>query len=116
MVKNAFALGRSGLQDWLLQRITAVILAVYSLFLLVFILKHQPLQFQDWHDLFAHSAVRYFSLSALISLALHAWIGVWTVITDYIKANFIRLYAQLLLLGLVVSNTLWGIKILWNLS
>ncbi len=106
--------GRSGLHDWMIQRASAVILAVYSVFLLGFFLTHPDLQFSEWKALFGHLGFRIFSLLALISVCAHAWIGLWTISTDYLKATGIRFVFQAAYVIALFVYLVWGIEILWG--
>jgi succinate dehydrogenase / fumarate reductase membrane anchor subunit len=115
MVETATSLGRSGLQDWLIQRISAVVLALYTGFLIVYFLIHPDLQYEQWRTLFESNLMRYSSVLALFSLVSHAWIGVWTVITDYIKPLVLRLLIQIFFLILLLICLFWGIRIIWSL-
>jgi succinate dehydrogenase / fumarate reductase membrane anchor subunit len=114
MVLMATGLGRTGLQDWLIQRVTAVILVFYIVGLSFLVAKHQPFTHAAWQQLFQEPYVRYGTLCALISLCLHAWVGMWTVLTDYIKPLFLRLPLQLLVILSLLGEILWGMHILWG--
>ncbi len=114
-VKAVTSLGRSGLQDWMIQRISAVVLAVYTLYLFYFLLMATSLSYQLWQALFQDAFFKVFSLLALLSLILHAWIGLWTVSTDYIKPAAIRFLFQSLLILFCLSSLIWGAQILWGL-
>lgn len=121
MVTTVTSFGRSGLSDWLLQRITAVVLLAYLLCVGGFVLLHPGLDYAQWKAYFGNAAMQVFSMMALLSLLAHAWIGMWTVSTDYLtvrlmgpKATGLRLvfqggYALVLFVYLV-----WGIRILWG--
>lgn len=115
MVEIATSLGRSGLQDWLIQRVTAVILVLYTIFLFGYILSHSNITYSQWHRLFESSAMRYFTFLTLLSLIAHAWIGIWTIITDYIHSVFLRLSTQLLMVLALFVYLVWGVQILWGL-
>ena len=122
MVTAVTSFGRSGLYDWLIQRVTAVIMGAYTIFLAVYILAHPELSFVEWQGLFGHLWMRVFSLLTLISIAVHAWIGMWSVLTDYVtirlmgpKATFLRILAQMLMGLVTVTYVIWGIEILWGL-
>ncbi|MDP2284141.1 MAG: succinate dehydrogenase, hydrophobic membrane anchor protein, partial [Pseudohongiella sp.] len=84
MVKNVTSFGRSGLSDWVVQRVSAVILGVYFVGLLSFMLLTPELGFAEWKSLFSATWMRIASLAALLALCAHAWIGMWTVATDYL--------------------------------
>lgn len=115
MVKPATSLGRSGLQDWLIQRFSAVILAIYTAFLIGYFITHPQLQYETWHALFACKIMQYATLFALLSLILHAWVGIWTVITDYVKPLLLRLLLQVFLVVGLLICLIWGICILWSI-
>lgn len=115
MVNTATSLGRSGLQDWLIQRATALILAFYTAFLLAYVIAHPGLQYETWRELFLSHSMRYASLLALLSLIAHAWVGIWTVITDYLKPVGIRLVFQLGFLIALLGFLVWGLCILWGI-
>ena len=114
MVKNIMSFGRSGLSDWVVQRVTAIIVAAFSIFLLGFIVLNKPLDFGTWHDLFAGLAMRIFTLLALISLLIHAWIGMWTIATDYVKPAWLRLLVELLIILALAVFLFWGVYILFE--
>ncbi|MFN7096449.1 MAG: succinate dehydrogenase, hydrophobic membrane anchor protein, partial [Gammaproteobacteria bacterium] len=84
MVRNATSYSSNGLRDWLVQRVSAVVLGVYFLFLLVVIISHPGIDYASWQGLFAQIWMKVFTLIVLLSLFAHAWIGVWTVLTDYV--------------------------------
>ena len=72
MVASVTNLGRSGLYDWVIQRLSAVILALYTLFLLGFVIASPDMQYSQWQGLFAQTWMKVFSLVALIAICAHA--------------------------------------------
>jgi succinate dehydrogenase / fumarate reductase, membrane anchor subunit len=114
MVTNITNFGRSGLSDWLMQRITAVILLAYTLFMVGFFLLNPNLDYATWSALFQCTLMRIFSLLALLSLAAHAWIGLWTVSTDYMKATGVRLVFQAVVALGLFAYVVWGVQVLWG--
>jgi len=114
MVTNITNLGRSGLSDWLLQRVSAVILALYALFIVGFLLLNPGLDYAAWNGLFSQTWMRIFSLLAFIAVAAHAWIGLWTVTTDYLKSTGIRVAVQLIIVLAIFVFLVWGIILLWG--
>ena len=122
MVTNVTSLGRNGAYDWLVQRISAVILLIYFLFLAVYICIHPDLTYPQWQGLFASNSMRAFTLLALFSLFGHAWVGMWTVYTDYLTkaalgraATVIRLGFQLFTLFALFAYFVWCVQILWSI-
>lgn len=114
MVTNITNFGRSGLSDWLMQRASAVILLVYVLFMVGYFLSVSDLSYSAWHALFQQTWMRIFTMLALISVAAHAWIGLWTVSTDYMKATGIRLIFQSFVILALFAFVVWGVQVLWG--
>lgn len=111
---NVLSLTGNGLRDWMIQRVTAVILGVYIIFLAGFVLMHSGMQYTDWQGLFAHAWMRVFTILALLSIFLHAWVGMWTVATDYIKITWLRLCFNVAVIVALFSYFIWGVQILWS--
>lgn len=121
VMKSATSFSRSGVSDWILQRVSAVILAVYFVVIIAWLLWAGEVTYTAWHDFMTCTVMRIFSLLAILSLAAHAWIGMWTVFTDYLtvrqmgaKASFIRLLAQVVMGLAIFVYVVWGIIILWG--
>lgn len=121
MVTNITSFGRSGLSDWIVQRVSAVILAAYTLFLVFWLLQHPQVQYEEWRELFSGTGMRIFSLLALLSLIAHAWVGVWTITTDYLTplslgkyATAVRFLVQCACIIALFVYLVWGIEILWG--
>lgn len=115
MVDNVLSLSTRGIRDWLVQRVTALILLGYSLFIIGFIILHPQLQFDEWQALFSNTFVKIFSFLVIFSTVLHAWIGMWTVFTDYIKSWSVRLLLQVLIAILFFCCLAWGAVVLWGI-
>ncbi len=115
MVSNAATVGRNGVHDFILIRASAIILVLYTLFLASFFITTSNVTFEIWQGLFAQMPVKIFTLLALLSLVVHAWIGIWQVLSDYIKPAFLRGALQFLfsvtLLAYLAAGfiTVWGV-------
>ena len=103
-----------GLRDWLAQRITAVIMAVYSVIALTVLLTGHPITYAVWKDLFAQGWMRVATLLFAVSVAWHAWVGVRDILMDYIKPDGLRLASQVLTLLLLAIYLGWTVQILWR--
>ncbi len=121
MVTAVTSFGRSGLYDWLVQRVSAVVMAAYLVVVVGFVLLTPDLTYTEWKGLYSSLWMRVFSLVTLFSIAAHAWIGLWAVLTDYLttrtmgaKATILRVAAQLGLGVVTVTYVVWGIEILWG--
>ena len=121
MVTNVTNFSRSGLYDWMAQRVSAVVLAVYVLFLLGYVILNADMDYAQWHGLFSNNAMRIFSLLALVAVGVHAWVGLWTVTTDYLtntalgkSATAVRFLSQAVCGVAMFSFFVWGVQILWG--
>jgi len=122
MVTSVSSLGRSGVFDWLVQRISAVVMLAWFVFVAVFLVSHPALTFVEWRTLFDFTLMRIFTLMAMVALCAHAWIGMWTISTDYLTsmvlgraATMLRLLFQLATLTVLVVYLAWCSQILWRL-
>jgi succinate dehydrogenase / fumarate reductase, membrane anchor subunit len=114
MVKRLVVGAHYGLRDWLAQRITAVVMALYTLLILVVIFQRAPFTYESWKALFAQGWMRIATLLFAVSLAWHAWVGVRDILMDYIKHDGLRLALQVLSVLLIAAYVGWAIEILWR--
>ena len=110
-----------GFRDWLAQRVSAYILAAYFVVIVGYLVGNPGLDYAQWKGFMSCTAMQIFSLLALLALAAHAWVGLWTVSTDYItsrqlggKATALRLAFQAGYMVVNVIYVLWGFMILWS--
>ena len=103
-----------GLRDWLAQRITAAIMALYILVMIAVMLARQPSTYAAWKDLFTQGWMRIGTLLFAVSLAWHAWVGVRDILMDYVKPDGLRLTLQVLSILLLASYVGWTVQILWR--
>lgn len=121
MVTAVAQWGRSGTSNWLAQRISALIILAYILCLCGFFFTHPDLTYAQWKDYFAGTAMRVFSVAVLLSVAVHAWIGLWSVATDYLterlmgrKGNVLRILFLGLTIAVLFTFVVWGIQVIWS--
>ena len=103
-----------GLRDWLAQRITAVIMAVYSVIVVFVFFTSKPITYGVWRDLFAQGWMRVATLLFMASLAWHAWVGVRDILMDYIQPAGLRLSLEVGVLLTIAAYVGWTIQILWR--
>lgn len=113
MVTNSATFGRSGVHDFMLVRATAVILTLYSIYLVGFI-AFNDITYDVWTGFFAKTSTKVFTLLALFSVLMHGWIGAWQVLSDYVKPALWRGVAQFLVVVLLLVYLLTGIVVLWG--
>ncbi len=103
-----------GLGNYLVQRLTAVYLAAYTLLLIVLLLFTRDLSYVGWASLFVPLWMKVVSLLALFALLYHAWIGVKDIWMDYVKPTGIRLALQTLTVLWLLFCAVWSVQILWR--
>lgn len=122
MVTTVTSLGRSGLSDWILQRISALVMTSYLVFILGYLYGNPNVNYSQWVSLHSSLPMRIFSLATILSIAAHGWIGMWCVLTDYVtvrllgpKATVIRMFLQLVMIAITLLYVIWAIDILWGI-
>lgn len=115
MVNRIVTGAHFGLSDWLIQRVTAVVMALYLLVIVGLLLGQRSFGYDTWIDLFSGNIMRTFSLLFLLSVFYHAWIGVRDIVMDYVKPAGIRLLIHVLVILALLLYTIWSVQILWEL-
>jgi len=103
-----------GLKDWLAQRITAIVMAVYTVVLLVALLSVSELDYGAWAGLFASGWMKVLTLMALLALVWHAWVGVRDIFMDYVKPDGLRLLLYAATVVALAGYAAWAVIILWR--
>jgi succinate dehydrogenase / fumarate reductase membrane anchor subunit len=121
-VTNVTSLTRSGLADFVIQRVSAVILALYTTCVLGFFLLTPEVDHAALVEYFGGTIMRLFSTLTVLATAAHAWIGMWTIGTDYIQAHYFgrhatawRLTYQAGCLVVLFVYVAWSLQIFWSL-
>ncbi|MCT4700749.1 succinate dehydrogenase membrane anchor subunit [Enterobacteriaceae bacterium H20N1] len=114
MVSNASALGRNGVHDFLLVRATAIVITLYIIYMIGFFAVTGELTYEVWSGFFASAFTKVFTLLTLFSILIHAWIGMWQVLTDYVKSVAIRLGLQLLIVVALLVYVIYGFVVVWG--
>lgn len=103
-----------GLIDWLAQRVTAVVMAIYILLAITLLLIFSPDDYSSWKTIFSNQWMRIVTLIFFLSLCWHAWIGVRNILMDYIHKTSIRLTIQVLVIFSLFFYAVWAIEIMWG--
>lgn len=103
-----------GLRDWLIQRITAVVMVVYVLLFASLICFWQIYDYASLKSLFSHQWMRIASFLFFISLCWHAWVGVRNILMDYIHVTSIRLTLHVVVIISLFCYLIWFAEILWS--
>lgn len=105
-----------GLRDWLAQRITGGLMALFTIILLAQVLLGSgPIGYDRWAGIFSAQWMKALTFSVIIALLYHVWIGVRDIFMDYVKPVGLRLTLQIFSIVWLVSCAGWAIQILWRL-
>jgi succinate dehydrogenase / fumarate reductase, membrane anchor subunit len=105
-----------GLRDWLAQRVTAVLMALFTIVLLAqILLTKKPLGYELWAGIFSQQWMKFVTFATIIALAYHAWVGVRDIWMDYVKPVGLRLTLHVFTLVWLVGCAGWAIQVLWRL-
>lgn len=105
-----------GFKDWLSQRATAVLMAIFTLLVLVrFLLIKGPVGYESWAGIFSPQWMKVITFSVIIALSWHVWVGVRDIYMDYIKPVGIRLSLQVATIVYLVGCAGWMLQVLSRL-
>ena len=115
MVNRILVGAHYGLKDWVIQRATAIIMAIYTVILLVVVLAVAPDSHASWRGIFANGFMKFASFLFFVSLFYHVWIGIRDIWMDYIKPDGLRLLLMIATAAALVGYTGWAVQILWRI-
>ena len=104
-----------GFRDWLSQRVTAVLMALFTVVLIVQVLTPGPMGYDKWAGIFASQWMKVLTFTVIIALGWHAWVGVRDIWMDYIKPVGLRLVLQVISIVWLVGCAGWAVQVLWRL-
>lgn len=105
-----------GFWDWIIQRVSAVLIGAYAIFLLAYFMTYQPIYFAQWSNLYHHIFMKIITFIVIVSVLWHAWIGLWTVLTDYVHHKLLRLFLEIVICLLLLGYFAFAIDTLWGIS
>ena len=105
-----------GLRDWLAQRITAALMALFTLLVLAqVIFSKGPVGYDTWAGIFSPQWMRALTFTIIVALLYHVWVGMRDIWMDYINPVGLRLGLQVATIVWLVACAGWGIQVLWRL-
>jgi succinate dehydrogenase / fumarate reductase, membrane anchor subunit len=105
-----------GLRDWLSQRVTAALMALFTIILLAqVVLTSGPIGYETWAGIFAPQWMKFLTFAVIIALIWHVWVGVRDIWMDYIKPVAVRLVLQVFTIVWLVGCAGWALQVLWRL-
>jgi succinate dehydrogenase / fumarate reductase membrane anchor subunit len=104
-----------GLRDWLAQRVTSLLMALFTIAVIVQVLLPGPLDYYKWSAMFSHQWMKVLTFIAIVSLLYHAWVGMRDIWMDYVKPVSIRLALDIATIAWLVGCAGWAIQVIWRL-
>jgi succinate dehydrogenase / fumarate reductase membrane anchor subunit len=104
-----------GFRDWLAQRVTGVLMALFTIVLLLQVLVGKPMDYYKWAGIFSAQWMKVFTFVVIVSLLVHAWVGMRDIWMDYIKPVGLKLALQVFTIVWLVGCAGWAIQVLWRL-
>lgn len=114
MVKTVLGVNHQGLRDWLWQRVSAIVMTLYVLGIMAFLIGHPHTEYYEWHALFSHLWMKSLTALVVFTLLYHAWVGMWTVYTDYVKIAWLNITLQVMTALVLIAMFLETLQILWG--
>jgi succinate dehydrogenase / fumarate reductase membrane anchor subunit len=105
-----------GLRDWLAQRVTAGLMALFTLVLLVQVLVSKgPVGYDQWAGIFSSQWMKVLTFTVIIALIYHIWVGMRDIWMDYVTSSVaLRLVLQIFSIVWLVGCAGWAIQVLWR--
>jgi succinate dehydrogenase / fumarate reductase membrane anchor subunit len=104
-----------GLRDWLVQRATAVLMALFTIVIVVECLMPGEMSYDKWSGIFAHQWMKVLTFVMIGSILWHAWVGVRDVLMDYVKQLAPRIVLQVAAIVWLVGCAGWALQVLWRI-
>jgi succinate dehydrogenase / fumarate reductase membrane anchor subunit len=104
-----------GLRDWIMQRATAVLMALFTLIVIAQVLTPGEMSYEKWSGIFAHQWMKVLTFITIASILWHAWVGVRDVLMDYVTQLAPRLVLQVAAIAWLVGCAGWALQVLWRI-
>ena len=114
MVNVVASAGRNGVHDFILLRASAIILVLYTLLIAAFFVTTPIVTYNIWQEFFSCMTIKVSTIVALLALLVHAKIGVWQVLSDYVKPAFLRAALQFIFSVTLLAYLVFGFLIVWG--
>ena len=104
-----------GFRDWLSQRVTAALMALFTLAVVVQVLLPGEMGYDRWAGIFSRQWMKVFTFVVIVALLYHVWVGMRDVWMDYVKPVAVRLVLQVFTIAWLLGCAGWAVQVLWRL-
>ena len=103
-----------GVRDWLAQRVTGIVMAIFTIILLVSFLGGRNFSYEGWAGLFSRQWFKLFTMVTFFGLYYHVWVGMRDIWMDYVKPVGTRLILMIATVVWLIACAAWTVQILWS--
>ncbi|MEO6033513.1 MAG: succinate dehydrogenase, hydrophobic membrane anchor protein [Burkholderiaceae bacterium] len=104
-----------GWRDWLVQRLSGLLMALFTLVLVVQVLLPGEMGYDKWAGIFAQQWMKLLTLAVMVALLWHVWVGMRNIWMDYVHTAGMRLALYTVTLVWLVGCAGWAFQVLWRL-
>jgi succinate dehydrogenase / fumarate reductase membrane anchor subunit len=104
-----------GMRDWLSQRVTATLMALFTIAVIVQVLLPGTMGYDKWAGMFSRQWMKVLTFVVIVSLLIHVWVGMRDIWMDYVKPVALRLVLQVATIVWLVGCAGWAVQVLWRL-
>ena len=105
-----------GLRDWLMQRVTAVLMLLFTFVVIArVLLVSGPITYDAWAGVFATQWMKSLTFIAILALCWHTFVGMRDIFMDYVKPVFLRLVLHVGAIVWLAGCAGWALQVLWRL-
>ena len=104
-----------GMRDWLSQRVTATLMALFTIAVIVQVLLPGEMGYDKWAGMFSRQWMKVLTFVVIVSMLIHVWVGMRDIWMDYVKPVAVRLVLQVFTLVWLVGCAGWAVQVLWRL-
>jgi succinate dehydrogenase / fumarate reductase membrane anchor subunit len=104
-----------GMRDWLSQRVTATLMALFTIAVIVQVLLPGEMGYDKWAGMFSRQWMKVLTFVVIVSLLIHVWVGMRDIWMDYVKPVAVRLVLQVATIVWLVGCAGWAVQVLWRL-
>jgi succinate dehydrogenase / fumarate reductase membrane anchor subunit len=104
-----------GMRDWLSQRVTATLMALFTIAVIVQVLLPGEMGYDKWAGMFSRQWMKVLTFVVIVSLLIHVWVGMRDIWMDYVKPVAVRLVLQVFTIVWLVGCAGWAVQVLWRL-
>jgi len=115
MVNRKIVGAHYGLIDWLAQRVTGVVMVIFTLVVAIGLRQGAGASYASWHEFMSGGLMRFVTFLFIVSLCWHVWVGVRDIWMDYIQPAGIKLALHVLTLLALIGCAGWAVQIIWRL-